>query len=258
MLNSTFIKRFAIATLIMVTGACASTTNNSEPTDPLEGYNRAAYSFNKAVDQNLYRPVASVYNTVIPKPPRDGISNIMRNLREPWVFLNDILQLKFKRAGTTLGRFVINSSVGFGGSFKVSDKMNIAYHSEDLGQTFATWGIGDGPYFIIPFVGPSNGRDVVGFGAYIFADPTTIAIGKLNVSGLNLARTGVDALDARARAHDVVNRIYEDENGYELMRSAYRQSRAFEIHDGNPPSEDDDIFDDIEEEEIVDEPSSDK
>ncbi len=243
-----FPKKLAAAALILATSACATTTG-TDPQDPLEGYNRTVYGFNKAVDKVIYSPVASVYTTVVPKPPRDGISNIMRNLREPWVFVNDLLQFKFKRAGTTLGRLVINSTMGLGGIFKVSDSMGIAYHSEDLGQTLATWGVGDGPYFMIPFVGPSNGRDAVGFGAFVFADPTTIGIAKLNVKGLNLTRTGLDALDARVRAGATLKGIYEDENGYELLRSAYRQNRLFEIHDGNPPSEDGDLFDDLEDEE---------
>ncbi|MCK0070661.1 MlaA family lipoprotein [Kordiimonas laminariae] len=246
-------KKLAAAALIALTSACASTQGTTDPNDPWEGYNRAAYGFNKAVDQNIYRPVASVYQTVIPEPPRQGISNIMRNLREPWVLVNDILQFKFKRAGTTLSRLVVNTTIGLGGIFKISESMGIPYHSEDLGQTLAAWGVGDGPYFIIPFVGPSNGRDAIGFGTYVFADPVTIGIAKLNVKGLNLTRTGVDALDQRARAHNVINSIYEDENGYELMRSAYRQNRLFEIHDGNPPSEDDDLFDELEDDETSDE-----
>jgi len=251
MIQSPFFKAIFVATLVLLTGACATTSQNDPDgmNDPLEGYNRGAYKFNKAVDQNLYKPVAGAYRTVVPEVPRKGVSNVMRNLREPWTFVNDILQLKFKRAGVTLGRFVVNSAFGVGGLFKVSEKMDIPYHSEDLGQTFAVWGIKDTPYFIIPFIGPSNVADTVGFGTYIFADPVTIGISKLQISGLNLTRTGIDALDARVHAHDVINSLYDDPDGYELMRSGYRQRRLYEIHDGNPPSEDDDIFDDLEDEE---------
>lgn len=254
MANHPSLKALLAVSLILLTSACATTGANDidGANDPLEGYNRAAYGFNKAVDKTLYKPVAGAYRAVVPEAPRQGVSNVVRNLREPWTFVNDLLQLKFKRAGTTLSRFVVNSAFGVGGLFKVSEKMDIPYHSEDLGQTFAVWGFDNTPYFIIPFVGPSNVADTVGFGTYVFADPVTIGISKLNVKGLNLTRTGVDALDARARGHDIINSIYDDPDGYELMRSSYRQQRNYEIHDGNPPSADDDIFDDLEDEEDED------
>jgi len=247
---SPIFKAIFVASFLLFTGACATTSQNTDETyDPWEGMNRATYSFNKTFDKAIYKPIASAYLAVVPEVPRKGVSNAMRNLRDPWVFVNDILQLKFKRAGTTLGRFIVNSTIGIGGLFKASDKMGIPYHSEDFGQTMATWGVGDGPYFIIPFIGPSNGRDTAGFAAFIFADPVYIGIAKANVEGLNLTRTGVDALDARARAHKTLNDLYDDPEGYELMRSAYRQSRYYKIHDGNPPEEDGDIFDDLEDEE---------
>lgn len=248
-------KIYTTAVLIvsyMTLAACASTQHSAAdgPYDPLEGMNRKTYAFNKAVDQTLYRPVAAGYKAIMPKPAEDGVSNAMRNLREPWVFVNDILQLKFGRAGKTLSRFVINSTLGIGGLFKVSDDMGIAHHSEDFGQTLAVWGWEDSPYFIIPFVGPSSAADFTGFATSFFADPVTIGIGKLDEKGMNLARTGIDALDARVRLHEATNSTYEDPDGYVLMRSAYLQNRRFQIYDGNPPSADDDIFDDLEDEDF--------
>jgi len=251
MTQNPFFKALFAATFVFFLSACATTSPNStdEEYDPWEKMNRATYKFNKAIDKAIYNPVTKTYRAVVPEVPRQGVSNVVRNLREPWILVNDILQLKFKRAARTLSRFVINSSIGMGGLFKVSEKMDIPYHSEDLGQTMATWGVGDGPYFIIPFIGPSSTRDTTGFAAFIFADPVTIGISKTNIKGLNLTRTGVDALDARSRAHDLINSVYDDPDGYELMRSSYRQKRIFDIHDGNPPEADADIFDDLEDEE---------
>lgn len=251
MTPSPFFKALFAASFLLFTGACATTGQNDVDGtgDPWEGMNRATYKFNKAVDKAIYKPVTAVYQTVVPKVPRQGVSNAMRNLRAPWVFVNDLLQLKFKRAGTTLGRFLVDSTIGIGGLFKASEKMGIPFHSEDLGQTLATWGIGSGPYFIIPFVGPSNGRDALGFAAYVFYDPVTLSISELNVKGLNLTRTGVDALDFRSRTNKIINATYDDPDGYELMRSAYRQQRRYEVHDGNPPEEDTDLFDDLYDEE---------
>jgi len=260
MTNTSPFKAVFSASLILLLGACASTNKGDidEFNDPWESMNRATYGFNKAVDQAVFRPVVSAYKTVIPKHPRKEISNLMRNLREPWVLVNDLLQFKFKRAGITLGRFVVNTTVGVGGLFNPSDDIGIPYHSEDFGQTLATWGVGEGPYIVLPFFGPSNGRDTVGLGTFFFADPTFIAIGKANVSGLNLTRTGVDALDIRTRLDSVVNGTFEDPDGYELMRSAYRQSRKFEIYDGNPPAEDDDLFDDFDDDDYDDEGGNDE
>lgn len=253
-MTSTVSGKAVLAVLLMlITTACSTTGIKTDPDyDPWEGMNRNIYAFNKGVDQTIYKPVASGYNTVVPKPARDGISNAMLNLREPWTFVNDILQLKFKRAIRTLGRFTINSTIGIGGLFKVSDDMGIPHHSEDLGQTLAIWGIDESPYFIIPFVGPSTAVDTIGFTTYIFYDPVSLTINEVTDSYWNWVRTGMDALDARAAGHDIINDIYTDPNGYELMRSSYRQLRLYEIHDGNPPSLDDDIFDDLEDEEEED------
>ncbi|MFC3053150.1 MlaA family lipoprotein [Kordiimonas pumila] len=248
-MKNTFITKTFILAACLLLGACASTRQQSDiqANDPLEPMNRATYAFNKAIDQNLYQPITDIYQAVLPETPRQGVSNAMRNLREPWVFINDILQLKFKRAGQTLSRFVINSTLGIGGLFKVSDDMGIKYHSEDFGQTLAVWGVGDGPYLIIPFVGPSSGRDFAGFTASFFGDPVTLVIADMDEKGLNLTRTGVDALDARSRLNRTIQDTYRDPDGYVLMRSAFRQNRRYEIYDGNAPnSEADDIFDELE------------
>lgn len=245
-----FLRLFASVCLLFTT-ACASTNQLQDDNfnDPFEATNRATYGFNKAVDEAVISPFITGYETVIPEVPRKGISNAMRNLREPWTFVNDILQFKFKRATTTLGRFIVNSTLGVGGLLKPSDSMGIKHHSEDLGQTFAVWGIKDTPYIVLPFVGPSSGADAIGFTAFVFADPVTLGIARLDEKGMNLARTTLDAVDLRASLDATLRSVYEDENGYELMRSAYRQNRTYEIYDGRPPEQDSDIFDELEDEE---------
>ncbi len=253
-MSKTQLMRSLAAASLLFTAACASTNQNNpeEIHDPLEGLNRATHSFNQGVDKVLIRPFTAGYRAVLPEAPRQGIANAMRNLREPWTFVNDILQFKFLRAGKTLGRFVINSTFGVGGLLKASDSMGIEHHSEDLGQTFAVWGIGESPFIVLPFLGPSNGSSTIGLGAYIFLDPVTLGINELEVKGLNLARTGVDALTLRERNFETINGTLDDPDSYELMRSAYRQYRRFEIFDGNPPQSDEDIFDDLEEDSELD------
>lgn len=253
MTSMKFLRTCIAVSLLIVTAACASSPGDVETDtrDPYEDLNRKIFAFNRGFDRQILKPISSAYQFIMPDPLEDGISNAMRNLREPWVFINDILQFKFKRALTTLTRFTLNTTVGAAGLFKVSDGMDIPYHSEDLGQTFAVWGIKESPYFIMPFVGPSTNRDVVGFVGYFFLDPVTVTLNNEGEGGLSLLRAGVDALDTRVRLHDSLDELYKEDDPYVVMRSLYLQNRRFEIYDGNPPAneEEEDFFDDLEEEE---------
>lgn len=256
--RSMSLRTFMALALLMATAACASTGQHAEApdattvADPLEPMNRAVFAFNKAADTAVIGPMAKAYKAVVPEAPRQGVSNLMRNLREPWVFVNDILQFKFKRAGTTLSRFVVNTVAGVGGLFKVSEKMGIKYHSEDFGQTLAMWGLGDGPYIVLPFLGPSNLRDTAGLTTYFFYDPTAKGLKEIDDSGklfdLALIRTSIDAWDARVRYDEVLRELYTEDDPYVFARTVYWQTRRYEIFDGNPPAsqEEEDLFDNLE------------
>ncbi|MCJ9429381.1 MlaA family lipoprotein [Kordiimonas marina] len=241
------LKAILSAALMLLTSACASTAHNgTDVSDPLEPMNRATFAFNRAIDRAVIDPVVHAYTKTVPKAPRQGISNVMRNLREPWVFVNDILQFKFKKAGQTLGRFVLNSSFGLAGLLKVSDDVGIPYQSEDLGQTLATWGVGDGPYLVLPFLGPSNLRDTTGLVGYFLYDPTGNALEDEGGKALSYTRTGIDFFDARVRYDSALDGLYKEDDPYVVARSVYQQNRRFEIHDGNPPAREQDLFDDLE------------
>lgn len=245
-----FLRHALLSFLVLGLTACATSNAELAPDDrdPYEGLNRKIYEFNKTFDRQILRPISAGYRAVMPKPARDGVSNAMRNLRDPWVLINDILQLKFERAFNSLARFTINTTLGVGGLFKVSDEMGIPYHSEDLGQTFAVWGYEDSPYFMIPFVGPSTSRDFLGFTGYFFLDPVNITLNNELGQGTALTRTGIDVLDARVRLHDSIDQLYEEDDPYVIMRSLYFQNRNYEIHDGDPPAdeEEEDFFDSLE------------
>lgn len=120
--------------------------------DPFESYNRAMFSFNDALDKNIVRPVAEGYDAVLPGPVKTGVSNFFSNLGDIFVILNDILQFKFKQAVSDTGRFLFNSTIGLYGLIDVATPMGLDKHKEDFGQTFATWGIGQGPYIVLPFL----------------------------------------------------------------------------------------------------------
>ena len=228
-------KIMGIFLLVVATTACTTVPvkNLSDPVnDPYEETNRAIFEFNTKFDKAILSPIAGGYRAVMPKPAQKGVSNFMRNLREPWVFVNDILQGKFERAGRTLSRFVINSTVGLAGLLKVSDGMGIPYHSEDFGQTLHAWGIGEGKYMVLPFLGPSSPRAFAGFGAAFFLDPMDLTIEELEGRDLVLTRFAVDTLDRRVRAHPTIQELYKEKDPYLVARSAYQQNRAFELRDG--------------------------
>ncbi len=241
----------------LLIGGCATVPSASDPearadfdrlNDPLEPMNRTIHKMNQGLDRVLIEPIAITYNFIVIKPIRQLITNILRNLQEPLTLLNDILQGEGKRAGTTLGRFVTNSTLGVGGTFDIASEMKMHRHTEDFGQTLGAWGVGEGPYLVVPLLGPSTIRDGVGQIADIYMNPTAIAIDQANVKGLGLIYKGADALDSRARNVDTLRELEASSiDLYATMRSAYRQNRRKEVRNGAPPSNLDqfDIFDDF-------------
>lgn len=233
----------------MIVAACATSGPVSNARDPWEGLNRAVFDFNQAADQAVVGPFIDGYRVAFPDDFRQSVSNLVLNLREPLTFGNEIVQAKPGEAATTLARFLINSTLGIGGLFNIAGDMGITRTSEDIGQTLAVWGIGDGPYMMIPFLGPSNMRDTAGFIGAIFADPANIGLSQINDDWLVLAHVGVDALDTRSRLHTTLNALYRENDPYVFARSAYFQQRRFAICDGRCPEDDEeeDLFDDFDE-----------
>ena len=246
-----FKRLFLTMMIILSVSACSTlkTGQESGENDPLEGLNRATFAFNKGAHTYVMKPVSNTYNTVIPKTPRKVVRNFFRNLREPWVFINDILQGEFDRAGTTFSRFFINTTVGVGGLLNMSKNAGLEYHTEDFGQTLAVWGVGEGPYLILPFLGPSTARDSVGTGVGIFADPTVVAIDRLDEKGLLLGKTTAEGIDGYSRNLDAIDTLYLSQDPYVFMRTLYFQNRKHEIRNGTmDTATEDDFFDDLEEE----------
>ncbi|MEN0075600.1 MAG: VacJ family lipoprotein [Paracraurococcus sp.] len=233
----------ALLSLALLAG-CAARPDPSDPdavaefkqnNDPLEPFNRTMFSIHQGIDKVVLRPVAVAYRDVVPQPVRTGVSNVLGNLRTPVILANDMLQGEPRRAGDTLGRFLINSTIGLGGIFDVAgDHFGVPGHSEDYGQTLAVWGVGEGAYLFIPVLGPSNPRDLSGFGLGIASDPLTWVGQGTAVDVLTGARAGVTVIDTRESlldALDAVNR--ESLDPYAVLRSAYRQRRNAEINNTN-------------------------
>lgn len=204
--------------------------------DPAEPTNRRLYAVHQGIDSYVLRPVAVGYRAVVPAPIRTGVRNVLGNLRTPVILANDMLQGEPRRAGDTLGRFVINSTLGIGGIFDVAaSQFGVRGHAEDYGQTLARWGVGEGPYVFVPVLGPSNPRDLVGFGLGILGDPLTWVGQGAVVSGLTYGRTGATVVDTREGLIEPLDDLERSSlDSYATLRSVYRQRRAVEI--SNDPS----------------------
>lgn len=216
-----------------VLGGCA-TTGSGDPRDPLEPVNRAIYTFNDGVDTMLVKPAAEIYQGVVPGLVRTGVSNVFSNLNDVIVALNNLLQGKFGSALSDFGRVLLNTTAGLLGIFDVATPAGLEKHDEDFGQTLGWWGIGDGPYIVLPLLGSSNLRDTVGRVGDYKADPVTYidpSHDRNIVQALRIINRRAELLSASR----ILAVAALDE--YEFVRDAYLQRRRNLIYDGNPPRE---------------------
>ena len=238
--RSTFLP-MALAALLAVAplAGCATAPDPSDAealaefkstNDPLEPTNRVIYEINDGIDVVILRPLALAYRAVVPEIARTGVRNVLDNLASPVVLANDMMQGKPKRAGDTLMRLVINSTIGVAGLFDVATGMGYPQHSADFGMTLAVWGLGDGPYLMLPLLGPSNPRDAVGRVGDTGLDPFTWVGKGAVVQALGHARSGTNAVDTRSRFIDELDRLKAQAlDPYATLRSLYRQNRQVAI-----------------------------
>ena len=241
------------AALLIFLAGCATIDDYQDPRDPLEGWNRLVYDFNDVLDRTLIRPLAEGYQAVIPAPLNRGVTNFFSNLADIQSAINNLLQFKLKRAGSDLGRVTVNTTMGVFGLVDVASNLNLQKYGEDFGQTLGVWGVGEGPYIVLPLLGPSSARGVAGRVGDWFTDPVNyISSGRVRY-GLIALR----ALDKRANLLGA-SRVMEEAalDPYSFVRDAYLQKRRNDVYDGNPPSDElDELFDDDfdEDEEFKDE-----
>lgn len=236
--------RIFIMTAVCAVGlsACASTSQTTasadgevEVYDPMENMNRGVFAFNDAVDDAFLKPVAKGYRAVVPKPIRSGMRNFLNNLRSPIVFANQVLQGDLPGAGNALARAAINTTVGVGGLFDVAATGGIKDEPEDFGQTLAVWGVGHGPYMVIPLLGPSSLRDGTGMLVDSFADPVRLYLFNTGRESVHYVRIGLSALDKREELLDVLEDLEKNSfDYYAAMRSAYIQRRDAMVNDQDP------------------------
>lgn len=226
--------------LAVVLSGCATVPadSGSDPRDPIESFNRQVFEFNEVVDRAVLKPVAQAYEFVLPEPVRDCISNIFSNFREPSNAVNNLLQGKPVDAISDVCRLVVNSTVGLAGCFDPARKMGLEKHSEDFGQTLGRWGLGAGPYLVVPILGPSSVRDAIGiYGAEPYLDPN-FYIDNIRVRNAILGTRVIDQRAQLLRADDLISGAALDK--YRFIRDGYLQRRRSQVYDGSPPPSADD------------------
>jgi len=236
---------------ILAGSGCATLDGPPNPEDPLESYNRAMFSFNETMDKAVVKPVAKGYNWIMPSALDKGVTNFFSNVDDVVVFFNSLLQLKFQEAVSTSARIVWNTTIGLLGFIDVATRMDLPKYNEDFGQTLAFWGVDSGPYFVLPFLGPSTVRDGLSVPVdWVLFDPV-FQDKELKVTLSLLVIRYTDKRADLLTATDIIDDTAPDKYAY--IRDAFMQRRNYLIHDGNPPDtgmsedelfKDEDLFND--------------
>jgi phospholipid-binding lipoprotein MlaA len=232
----------AALSILLAVAACATPPSDPEEraeweqvNDPLEPTNRAIFEFNLTLDRYIMKPVATAYRDYLPEPVRRSVHNFLNNLNSPLIFANDLLQGQGQRAMVTFSRAVINTTAGIGGLLDVASDYDLPRHDEDAGQTFAVWGVSDGPFLMLPLFGPSNPRDTAGMAVEFVADPLSIYLKNIDLAWVGLIRGGMQAIDTRVEFLDSLDAIERTSlDFYSTMRSISRQYRQDQIRNSAP------------------------
>ncbi len=239
-------------------GFLAGCATGPNPRDPYEGFNRKVFTFNERLDKAVLKPVAKGYEKVLPQFVRSGVTHFFNNLGMVVTTFNDAIQLKGRKVPLDIARFTTNLTFGIFGLIDVATELGIENRQEDFGQSLGYWGVGSGPYIVLPFFGPSSARDAPGLAVdfvvspfYYWEDETGVQWGLLAVDTVN------------TRANLLPAEKFLDETGverYTFLRDVYLRRREYLIYDGNPPASKTGprpkSLRELEEEDMMDEPVS--
>ena len=225
-------KKIFISSLLLF----AISINSDQVNDPFEEFNRKTFEFNENLDEKILRPVAKFYSNFPPKV-KIGVTNFFNNLEDVETSVNQALQGKPKKSINDLTRFLINSTIGLAGFIDVASKIGLERHEEDFGQTLGVWGLGTGPYIMLPGLGPSTLRDTLSRPVSSFSSITF----HMTDADVNIALKTIDAIETRERLLDVESLLSGDK--YSFVKDAYIQSITYEVKDGI--NVEDDFVDDM-------------
>ncbi len=234
------LNRLALAVIIAASAGCASRERWTNPPDPLEPANRVMFGANMALDRHVAEPISNVYRGVTPEPVRYGVRNFFRNLSMPFVIINDLLQARFGWAGRDTLRFITNTTVGFGGIADPATTLGLEHRRQNFGVTAGVWGLGPGPYLVLPLIGPTS---VAGLPDI----PMRIILSPVGILGSGLERTatlGVGAVSEAESRRDSVRRVREAIEPYSFVKSGYMQ-KQWEIIQSIKRDGDDTVFDEL-------------
>jgi len=237
---------FALSACASVPETKAERAETNVNNDPLESVNRVTFDVNDFLDRLLILPMAELYRAMIPPPLRDRVAAILKNMGEPVIMANNMMQGEFTSAGTSFSRLVINTTLGGAGMYEVANEFSLYRQTGDFGQTLSVWGFGSGPYIVLPLFGPSTVRDAVGLGVDSVISPWqyVVSLGDSRIEGTFLITDmAASALSRREANIEGMNALREGSlDFYAQMRSVYRQYRAKQL--GEPLTSDSPVFED--------------
>jgi phospholipid-binding lipoprotein MlaA len=227
--------RWAGAAAVLAVVAGCATGPNANPADPFEPFNRGVSRFNDGVDKAVLVPVATAYQGVVPSMVRTGVGNFFNNIGDVWSLANNVAQFKLQNSAETFMRLNVNTFFGLGGVLDVATEAGIPRHEEDFGQTLGHWGVGAGPYVVLPLLGSSTLRDTAAKPLDYWGDP----VGHIDDVAWRNSLTVLRVVDTRAQFLRA-GRLLEDAalDKYSFTRDAFLQHRRSEVYDGNPPDDD--------------------
>jgi len=238
--------------LAALVGACAMPPADpveraafEQTNDPMEPLNRRILDFNLFLDRILLKPVTKVYIAIVPEEGRDAMRRALDNMKEPVVVINTVLQGELERAGIAVERFVVNSTLGLGGLVDVAKHWRLEKQTGDFGQTLFLWGLPEGPYVMLPLLGPSNPRDAIGMGIDAYIDPFSYLASAKGMDEMQITRFVLGGIDERARNIDVLDDLEKNSlDFYAQLRSLWQQKRAAELRRGTAPQPGAGFYDD--------------
>jgi phospholipid-binding lipoprotein MlaA len=242
------LRGIACAFFLSLLAGCSASTDDPEAqelaedvNDPFEPVNRYFFEINYALDELVLKPFAGWYKLMLPEFARDRVADALQNLNEPATVANDLMQGEWERAGEAAARFAINTTVGLVGLFDVASEWGLSHHSEDFGQTLAVWGVPEGPYLMLPVLGPTTVRDGSADLVDAYFDAFSYLAALEGITYAMTTRQALEGLELRSRNLETVDALQAGSlDYYASLRSIYRQNREFEINNGDAEFEADD------------------